>query len=1210
MSDGGNGPATGDLRSRPWKRFLRGPDPLLLDELYVPALSAAVRYDRCCSYFSSTVLSAAARGFGRLIERLIAMGDGAPRPAVRLVVNEELAAEDVKAMIEAGDTSALEEALLKRFKKPRDVLEKQRLAMLGWMVKAGFLQVRVGVMRHGVGIVHAKFGIITDEAGDAVVFSGSGNESAQGLIANYERLEVSGSWNDPERYQEYREEFESLWKNTHPDVYTVTLPEAVRLKLIKWASREPPVDEPSNALARQKAAMAWQFIVEAPYLAGDLGESACDATALVDLWPHQRRVVNEVSAAWPDGRLLCDEVGMGKTVEAILILRRLLTGRGVRRALLLLPAGLLRQWQAELREKGGLVFPRLEGINTLIWPDGRTKKVDGLAEALKQDVLLLSREAARTERNLPIVLAAEPWDLVLLDEAHAARRREPKEGEFNSANLLLDLLRQVQLQRRARSILLLSATPMQTQPWEPWDLLGVLGEGGPWLAEFSAARDYYAAMAALSAGRCDLPTARRAARVIVADPDFPPLPSGESIAHLEAARLAWKLAFAPPSERPELARWLRAASPLTRRMHRNTRSTLREYFNLGLLRSPPPRREVFDIQFDYADARERAVYEAITGYIDRRFRELEKEKPGKGFVMTIYRRRASSSPQALRRSLERRREGLRAVIERRAFDPQLRTDDIPERLDDEDIPEGEDIRSVAAAFPDDPEHALGELAEVEQLLESLRSLGALDSKRDHFFRLLRQVTDDGRPTLVFTEYKDTMEYLRDALVDHYDRRLGCYSGEGGRLWDGNEWKLTTKDVITRALSEGRLAVLLCTDAASEGLNLQTAGAIINYDLPWNPSRVEQRIGRIDRIGQRYPTIQIINLFLKDSVDERVYKVLRSRCRMFEQFVGAMQPVLARARRILLTGVEAEIDDLLRLADDLERDALAGELYIESVAHRDDSRAPALRRDHLQNALKMFDGSFGPLCRPAHAAQVFDLAVPGQTRARYSAVTEWLEADPSVLPLTPIEPTLRDLAESLRRPGERLPLVIEAMQEGSFRSSQAFWVSRGCFVPVESFDQLQELVEAWDGTSPDAATWQAAQTEARRRASRTVSERAQQAEQRELAALRRQNEAVRLRLLRELGRFLACLTGTAEGLREAFYEQMTRDIAGAKRLKRAYDALGGSPAWTDAHEEELKEFLAHLPDNHRQARIIGNELEAALNDPRWKARAATLQFADI
>ena len=83
----------------------------------------------------------------------------------------------------------------------------------------------------------------------------------------------------------------------------------------------------------------------------------------------------------------------------------------------------------------------------------------------------------------------------------------------------------------------------------------------------------------------------------------------------------------------------------------------------------------------------------------------------------------------------------------------------------------------------------------------------------------------------------------------------------------------SKEVVTKALQAGSIRVLVCTDAASEGLNLQAAGALVNFDLPWNPSKVEQRIGRIERIGQEMAVLPIVNLYLKDSVDERVYRAL-------------------------------------------------------------------------------------------------------------------------------------------------------------------------------------------------------------------------------------------------------------------------------------------------------------------------------------------------
>ena len=116
--------------------------------------------------------------------------------------------------------------------------------MLGWLVQKGYLVVRVGIMRSGYGIVHAKYGLIYDPSGNAIVFSGSGNETAQGLIANYDHLEISDSWTNPIRFQHYREEFENIWNDTDVFVHTMPLPEAVQKELIKFADPEPPIREP------------------------------------------------------------------------------------------------------------------------------------------------------------------------------------------------------------------------------------------------------------------------------------------------------------------------------------------------------------------------------------------------------------------------------------------------------------------------------------------------------------------------------------------------------------------------------------------------------------------------------------------------------------------------------------------------------------------------------------------------------------------------------------------------------------------------------------------------------------------------------------------------------------------------------------------------------------------------------------------------------
>jgi superfamily II DNA/RNA helicase len=224
-------------------------------------------------------------------------------------------------------------------------------------------------------------------------------------------------------------------------------------------------------------------------------------------------------------------------------------------------------------------------------------------------------------------------------------------------------------------------------------------------------------------------------------------------------------------------------------------------------------------------------------------------------------------------------------------------------------------------------------------LPQLQALGQKDSKREVFFQELRRITDDGRSVLVFTEYTDTMEYLRDSLQPFYNSTVACYSGDGGQIWDGDSWKRVTKADITAALKNRTIQVLLCTDAASEGLNLQAAGALVNYDLPWNPSKVEQRIGRIDRIGQKSEQVLVVNLFLEDSVDERVYQTLRARCGLFQHFVGAMQPVLALARRMLQGEHPVNPNALEAVASQVERDPLANETYLESQAASGEASPP-------------------------------------------------------------------------------------------------------------------------------------------------------------------------------------------------------------------------------------------------------------------------------
>jgi hypothetical protein len=152
--------------------------------------------------------------------------------------------------------------------------------------------------------------------------------------------------------------------------------------------------------------------------------------------------------------------------------------------------------------------------------------------------------------------------------------------------------------------------------------------------------------------------------------------------------------------------------------------------------------------------------------------------------------------------------------------------------------------------------------------------------------------------VLFTQYTDTMDFVRDELAQSYGSQVACYSGRGGETWDpaAEAWVEVPKDDIKAGFAERRYWILVCTEAASEGLNLQTSDLLINYDMPWNPMRVEQRIGRIDRIGQVKPQVRVINYYYAGSVEARIYEVLSDRLDVFRTAVGPLQPVLGSVER--------------------------------------------------------------------------------------------------------------------------------------------------------------------------------------------------------------------------------------------------------------------------------------------------------------------------
>ena len=349
------------------------------------------------------------------------------------------------------------------------------------------------------------------------------------------------------------------------------------------------------------------------------------------------------------------------------------------------------------------------------------------------------------------------------------------------------------------------------------------------------------------------------------------------------------------AERRAAIEIMRANTPLRKLVSRHTRGLLRRYSEARMLTAPIAHRQVGD-RFLAMTEEERAIYDAVGDYIASTYNQAsEKERTAVGLVMTIYRLRLASSFVALRETLRKHRDAIDA--EGPAKSPGL----------DEDVPDDEVADDILdadeAAKLERDARANEEKVDIDNLLAGIGRLPP-DSKLGSLREVLCELRREGyAQVMVFTRYTDTIDFLREALLKEIDWRLMCFSGRDGEVpaADGT-WRRIGREDTKRRFRDNEADILLCTDAAAEGLNFQFCGALVNYDMPWNPMRVEQRIGRIDRLGQRNPIIRIVNLHYEGTVEADVYRVLRNRVDLFESVVGRLQPILSQLPRTISRSV--------------------------------------------------------------------------------------------------------------------------------------------------------------------------------------------------------------------------------------------------------------------------------------------------------------------
>ncbi|HEX6797250.1 MAG TPA: SNF2-related protein [Ktedonobacterales bacterium] len=510
--------------------------------------------------------------------------------------------------------------------------------------------------------------------------------------------------------------------------------------------------------------------------------------------PYQLRVVERVLREQAPAAILADEVGLGKTVEAGLIYKELALRGIVRSALVLAPKALLSQWQAELRERFDEDFVLTDEARFGGW-----EHEERVICSLPQFVRSFARIAAR------------PWDLLIVDEAHLLANPDSKRRRC--AGLL-----------RARWRLLLTATPIANKLTDLYSLIDLVAPG-------------------------KLGTRREFEAEYVADPG--------------TARVA----------RPERLPALRAAvhdvSCRTRRAETDIPFAGRSVAT----RVIPPAPD------------EDALITDVTAYLRAIYRRLPPP---------AARGRASASGSL---------KVNRGAVIREIMALQQSLSSHPRAI-------GESLRARAERHPD--EHG--------ELLDLAARCGAVASAKE---RLLLEVLDElrGEPALIFTLRLETAARLREAVAAR-GRSAACYVGALSR---------PEREALVARFNGGALDTLIATDAGAEGLNLQQRCAVVvNYDLHWNPMRIEQRIGRVHRLGQSRD-VTVYNFALRDTIDDYVMRLLYQKINLFTMTVGALETVLAEAREGEMDIEDRVLEILLRSDDPAELSDEVGALGDELLA---------------------------------------------------------------------------------------------------------------------------------------------------------------------------------------------------------------------------------------------------------------------------------------
>jgi SNF2 family DNA or RNA helicase len=622
----------------------------------------------------------------------------------------------------------------------------------------------------------------------------------------------------------------------------------------------------------------------------------CITNSRLSLMQHQINVTHRLSEEFFPRIILADEVGLGKTIEAGIYLKEMIARNLAERILIIVPASLVKQWQFEMSNKFHINFTVYDGkkVKELL-REGNYISAEKLHNPFLYDnFILCSLQFARNIKYIEL-LSAISWDIVIFDEAHHLRRylTNSTTGRYRET-LNYELARNLSL--TSESMLLLTATPLQLHSFELHSLIELIHpEAFDTFSDFEHFRKNmpFINLLITNIKQIDKLNNFEVKNTVKLLKDLRYIEKDKNIEQVLS-----EINSGPTKQK--ILNKIEQDHTLSKFLIRNRKKNV---FTEDLI----SKRIVHTIIVNPTKD-ELNIYNEIRLYLAQIYNSSpSKENVGLGFVLTTLQKLITSSKYAILKSLERRLEQIDRYKDIfldldsfKAEDPEFFELEVEEEFIDSDIFEKYKDKLTEEQI----EYGSNVFNQEKILREFYNKLKKIpyDSKSDKLIEVIEQIHSQNpeEKIIIFTQFVDTLYFLK-SLLESQSKTILVEVFYGGLDKDQKD------EAVERFRSAQECSILISTEIGGEGRNFQFCRTLINFDLPWNPMKLEQRIGRLDRIGQESREIFIYNFYMEGTVETDVVYALIKRINLFEESIGILEPIIGRVEKDLRNVIFA-VDD--------------------------------------------------------------------------------------------------------------------------------------------------------------------------------------------------------------------------------------------------------------------------------------------------------------